>query len=366
MRAILDLSARAFDYGLESDVVGFGQLDIPDNPLAREYIHQLPVHFPRRYWYSPDARWWARENVGRYDGIVLHTPWLYPNWVFAQEARRRGVPYACFPHGMVEPWPVYEQGPWKAFKKAIYWQTRERWIWEKAKCIFFTTPREMDRAKATFHINHRSLIVIPYGVDVVAGGETGAPEEPSLIQPRDRKVALFLGRLHPKKNVELLIEAWAAAKLPPGWHLILAGPGEPGHLKKLKDMVRRSQLEANVRLTGLVTGKDKEYLLSRAEWFLLPSKHENFGIAVLEAMGRQCAVAVSSEVHIAEYFHECSVVLPLDLPAWVNFMRTTMQNSGLRRKIIEMDHSSVLPRFAVEKVSADWSSALVRGLEIGG
>jgi glycosyltransferase involved in cell wall biosynthesis len=361
VRALLDLSARAFAHGLHSEIVGFGPFNIPDNPLPREYIHALPVQFPRRYWYSRQARSWARKNLPRYDGIVLHTPWLYPNWVFAQEAARMRIPYACFPHGMVEPWPVYKQGPWKALKKALYWQTRERWIWARAKCIFFTTAREMDRARATFTISHRSLIVIPYGVDVITR-KIELPENRSLTQADDRQIALFLGRLHPKKNVELLIEAWAAAKTPGCWHLVIAGPGEPNYVGRIRALIERRGLAAHVHLFDLVTGRDKEYLLSRADWFLLPSRHENFGIAVLEAMGRECAVAVSNEVHIAEYFHDDSVVLPLELESWTRFMRTGMLDPRLRKRIVELDGRLVLPKFGVEKVAADWARALSRGL----
>ena len=79
-RAVLDLSARAAEFGLQGEILGFGELDIADNPLPRHLIHALPIKTPKQYCYSPALRPWLRENLGRFDGVVLHGMWMYPNW----------------------------------------------------------------------------------------------------------------------------------------------------------------------------------------------------------------------------------------------------------------------------------------------
>src|SRR5579863_7230582 len=119
--AVLELSARGFEFGLTSEVLGFGDNRLFDCPLAADRIHELPQNRPRSYCYSRDLRGWLRARVASYEGVVLHGMWLYPNWAAAEECMASSVPYACFPHGMLEPWPIRGQGLLKRAKKTAYW-----------------------------------------------------------------------------------------------------------------------------------------------------------------------------------------------------------------------------------------------------
>jgi glycosyltransferase involved in cell wall biosynthesis len=357
IRAVLDLSARAAALGLESEILGFGEPRVPDNPFPPERIHSLPIEFPGRYCYSSRLHSWLKDNLGRFDGVVLHGMWLYPNWAVAQECWETGVQYACFPHGMLEPWAVYHQGFWKAAKKQLYWHWREQAIFQNARCVYFTTNRERELSSGTFHLGGKQLILVPYGVDVRLNDRRITARK-SLIQPFDRKLALFLGRVHPKKNVEFLMHAWADAKLSCEWRLLIAGPGESGYLNRLRRLADRLRLEQQVQFLGFVSGDDKRYLLQRADWFLLPSKQENFGVAVLEAINHGCPVAMSDQVYIAESFHEKSEILPLDVARWTEFFRERMVDEAWRREVLRMDREKLLPRFHMDTIAADWTSTL--------
>jgi len=168
-------------------------------------------------------------------------------------------------------------------------------------------------------------------------------------------VALFLSRVHPKKNVDFLIEAWAQAGVPPEWRLIIAGPCEEGYQQKLQSLVQKHGLGDRVQFVGPVTGRDKSYLLQRADWFLLPSKQENFGVAVLEAIGAGCPVAISDQVYISDYFHAGSEVMPLEMDAWVRFLRDRMPDESRRQALIEEDRRYIMPQFAIEMVARAWA-----------
>jgi glycosyltransferase involved in cell wall biosynthesis len=357
IRAVLDLSARSAPLGPESEIVGFGRVAIPDNPFPCERIHELPLSFPRRYGYSRRLSRWLEENLGRFDGVILHGMWLYPNWAAARACRKAHVGYVCFPHGMLEPWALYGQGPVKAVKKTLYWLLRERVIFRHATAVFFTTERERTLAQRTFVLPPSSFIVVPYGVDS-AGAIPELPNRPELTVPANRKMALFLGRVHPKKNVDFLVEAWAKSSLGPNWELVIAGPVEPAYLRTLEHLINLYNIQAQVRFVGAVSGNDKSYLLGRASWFLLPSKQENFGISVLEAVNAGCPVAVSDQVYLSDYFHEKSEILPLQIDAWVRFLRDRMRDEQHRQALVRLDREFLVPKFSMDAVTRNWARTI--------
>jgi glycosyltransferase involved in cell wall biosynthesis len=357
LRAVLDLSARSISLGLGAEVLGFGPLSIPDNPFPPELIHELPIGFPRRYGYCPGLRTWTDVNLARFDGVILHGMWLYPNWTLLKACNRANVPYICFPHGMLDPWSIFGQGRFKAAKKTLYWLLRERSIFRNASAVFFTTERERRLAQETFVLPAISFVVVPYGVDGPHGASP-APARPELHIPANRKVALFLGRVHPKKNVDFLIKAWAQAKLDPSWLLIVAGSAEPEYRKVLEALAKQCDVQKQVRFVGSVAGTDKSYLLGRASWFLLPSKQENFGIAVLEALNAGCPVAISDQVYLADSFHDKSEILPVNLDAWVEFLRDRMPDERHRQTIIRLDREYLIPKFSIGVVTRNWAETI--------
>jgi glycosyltransferase involved in cell wall biosynthesis len=110
---------------------------------------------------------------------------------------------------------------------------------------------------------------------------------------------------------------------------------------------------------GHVAADDKSYLLGRADWFLLPSYQENFGVAVLEAVQARCAVAISDQVYIAEFFRPESEVLPLDESAWVKFMRERMVDGNWRREVSTKDYNEIARTMNEEAVLDGWRQALL-------
>ena len=357
IRAVVDLSAHAANFGLRSDILAFGNLDLPDNPLNDGAIHVLPTTFPHNYCYCSSFDQWSRENLKRFDGVVLHGMWLYPNWAAADACIRAGIPYACFPHGMLDRWAVYLQGVPKAIKKLLYWQLREKRIFEQSRCVFFASERERQRARSTFPLGGTQLIVMPYGA-FTSPAAVSEPARADLMQPPDRKIALFLGRLHPKKNLQLLIEAWRLSGIAHPWHLVIAGSGEPSYTARLKRMIEESGLGERVHLIGFVAGQDKEYLLQRASWFLLPSKQENFGNAVVEAISRGCAVAISDQVFIGDCLCSGSDILPVDTEAWAVFIRTRMRNARWQAESSALNRERLARIMNIEKVARGWTEVL--------
>jgi glycosyltransferase involved in cell wall biosynthesis len=363
VRLVMDLSARCLPLGLDSEVLGFGELNMTDNPFPPHRIHSLPVRFLRSYAYSPCLRAWISSQIDRFQGVIIHGAWTYPGRRVAESCRERNIPYAIFPHGMLEPWTVNGQGSLKSLKKHAYWKLVEKHTFLNARCLFFTTRRERTLANLVFHLPSNQIVLSPYG--------TESPPEPSIRPKRSdlehlsrANFALFLGRLHPKKNVDFLLRAWHKANPPESWRLVIAGPDD-GHLPLLQALVRQLGLSAQVDFLGFVAGNDKRFLLQNARWFLLPSKQENFGVAVLEAINHGCPVAISDQVHISESFPQGAEVLTLEMDLWVKFVADRMQDSEWREHVLARDRAHLAPQFEISRVSQAWNQILQVQLSSG-
>ena len=359
VRAVVDLSERAREHGIESHYAAFAPM-VPKHPVP--YTHIFKTEWPSSYRYCRDFVPWLHKNLSRFDGVVLHSLWLYWGWAASRECARLRVPYACFPHGMLEPWPVRGQGWKKRIKKELYWKWRESKVIAGARCLLFTTSRELHLAKRTFRLPQIPMFVVPYGSSTSTRPVGSKPE--GLQHLEGRKYVLFFGRLHPKKNPELLIRAWAQAA-PKDWLLILAGPSEPKYRERLKKLVTQFEMNNRVQFLDFVDGARKAWLLTNASWFVLPSSQENFAVAVLEAIQHGCPAAVSDQVAIAEKLPAQTPKLRTILEDWVTFFREQASDENFRTQIRDAQARLAREHFNMETLAHGWSDALLRafGLE---
>ena len=117
---------------------------------------------------------------------------------------------------------------------------------------------------------------------------------------RDQRILLFLSRIHPKKGLDLLIDAFASvAGSDPRLHLMIAGPDQVGWQATLQQ--RASELGIAERITwpGMLSGELKWGAFRCAELFCLPSHQENFGIVVAEALACGLPVAIAKPVNVS-------------------------------------------------------------------
>jgi glycosyltransferase involved in cell wall biosynthesis len=108
-----------------------------------------------------------------------------------------------------------------------------------------------------------------------------------------------MGRIHPKKGTDILIEAFAKTLAnDPQWHLVIAGPDETGWQPILEKLSKRLGISDRITWTGMLEGTAKWGALAASELFALPSHQENFGIVVAEAMACKLPVILSNKVNI--------------------------------------------------------------------
>jgi len=289
-------------------------LDAPDDPwVAASPIPAIAVgpqgrwyRFLRRwvpwlrYGYAPRLAPWLRRHAAHYDAVIVNGLWNYSSYGTWRGLRGSGVRYFVFPHGMLDPW-FAETYPRKHIFKRLYWRLFEHKVLRDAAGVLYTAEEERLRARQTFPALPGREVVIGYGARDI-GGDPQAQRAAFLdLLPaaRHHRIILFLGRIHPKKGIDLLIEAYA--RLAPrlsDYDLAIVGPDQTGWRADLEALARRLGVAGRVHFPGMVSGDVKWGAFRTASCFVLPSHQENFGVAVAEAMAAGLPVLITGKVNI--------------------------------------------------------------------
>lgn len=236
---------------------------------------------------SDDSPWRMWQNLSRFghalhkkiearSNVVVHDNglWLPVNHRVATTTRSLACPRVVSPHGMLEPWSL-DQGAWK--KKAAWWLYQKRDL-QSAEVVIATAEQEAQNIRALGVDG--PIAVVPNGVD---RPESLPSVEESTPDDREQRRLLFLSRIHQKKGLLNLVEAWHRLR-PDGWEVVIAGPDENGHEAEVRERISEHGLEKDFVFTGPVKGAEKWKLYQGADLFVLPTHSENFGIVVAEAL----------------------------------------------------------------------------------
>ena len=285
-------------------------------------------------------------EVGASSGVHIHGLWEGSTAVAAAAARRAGRPYLLSAHGMLEPWALRN----KRLKKQVYAAFAEHRNVRKADCLHALTAAEVEDYR---RFGARGPIaVLPNGVSVPPS--PGA--EPFLVQfptLRGKRIVLFLGRIHLKKGLDLLIESWSTlARRFPEAHLVLAGPDSEGTRQELERRIALAGIGHAVSFTGMLYGTQKWSALAAAEAFVLPSYSEGLPVSVLEAMGMGLPVIVSTHCHLPEIAEiGAGWEIPSEVEALASVLQELLENSPeSNRRRGELGPALVAERFSWESI----------------
>lgn len=282
-------------------------LDDPDAEWVRDF--PLPCHAlgPARgiYRYSPRFVPWLGINRARYDCVIVHGIWQYASYGVRQALRGSSTPYFVFPHGMMDPW-FKRNYPLKHLKKSLYWPWAEYRVLRDATAVLFTCEEERLLARESFRPYRCNEVTVLYGTNAPPG-DADAQREAFLRRfphLRGRRCLLFLGRLHEKKGLDLLLRAFtrelaetpSPSSQPP--HLIVAGPADHAYGAQMRGLASLLRLDSHITWTGMLRDELKWGAFRASDAFILPSHQENFGIAVAEAMACGVPVLISNRVNI--------------------------------------------------------------------
>jgi len=239
-------------------------------------------------------------------------------------------------------------------KKSFYLATLGRIELGRASAIHFTSETEMREAILP-KVQTRGLVV-PLGVEPFKD----ANADWKLLQEKfpglgDRKILLFMSRLDPKKGIIFVMQA--AAKLlkqRDDFVIAVAGQGSRGYESELRRLRAKLGIEQQIVFTGTVTGQMKQSLLQRADLFVLPSYHENFGVAAVEAMAAGVPIIISNRVNIhAEVTRAgAGLVVDLDSNKLADAIAILLNDDAKRRSMGQRGRSLVESNFTWERVAA--------------
>jgi len=248
------------------------------------------------FLYCPAMKPALDRIVPGVDVVDTHMPFVYPTYAAAHAAFRHQRPLFYHQRGNFNPARLR----FRAAKKRLYIAAIERPIMRRATTLIALTEAEREGFRALGVDTHCE--VIPNGIDLPPVPEGAAARIEALFNiPPGAPVVLFLGRLHPIKGADTLLEAFiAAAQRVPDAVLVMAGPDEWQMTSKWQQRIAHHNLQDRIIFPGMIAGRQKDDMLARADLFCLPSVGEGFSMAVLEALASSTAVLLSPGCNFPE------------------------------------------------------------------
>lgn len=252
-------------------------------------------------------------------------------------ACKKQIPYVITLRGMLYPEALKQSAVIKKLALSFF-QRRQL---QEATCVQATCEEEMHYYREMGFTNPVAIIPNPVELEPLAN---------DVSKTDDIKRFGYLGRIHPRKHIERLIDCWQRLDEP--GELVIMGDGDNSYVDSLKEKVRKAQLK-RIRFTGLVTGNEKNRLLASLSCLVVPSDFENFGRIIPEALMQSIPVIASTGTPWQELETcRCGWWVKNDTETLTDTMRKVLAcDKGLLDEMGERGRQLVLKKYTVEKVS---------------
>jgi len=318
------------------------------------------VRGPQAFGYAPDlldVLVKAKADLAYFVGL-----WKYPSLAALRWANRTGKPFMVAPHGMLDSWALQNSGAKKRMAAWLFQNAQLR----KSSCVRALCPAEATSIRAYGVKN--PICIIPNGIDLPSpAAGSGAADFPFSS---GRKMALYLGRLHPKKGLANLLEAWSRERgtRSQEWVLALAGWDQGGHEAQLKQQATdlgirwgdaaSAQSDNSVVFLGPQFGEAKGKIYSHCEAFILPSFSEGLPMVILEAWAYGKPVLMTPECNLPEGFAaQAALRIEPTIDSVTEGLRQLFEMSAAERQTMG-GHGLALvkDRFAWAKIAVEMKS----------
>ena len=316
-----------------TDDNGPGRLANPGNVQVTEESVTYWI-FPRQtpfYLFSFPLTRWLRKHTADYDVVHIHALFSYASVAAALCAKLAGVPYIVRPLGTLNQWGMRHRRRWL---KKLSFRLIESRILRASAGVHYTSEQEALEAKQ-WGVAHNPF-VIPNPVDLPGPRKAHIDFRSAHPHLMGKMLVLFLSRLDPKKGLDLLLPAFGRVRARyPEAVLVVAGDGDPNFVTGLKQQASSLGLDSGIVWTGFLRGEEKNAALADADLYVLPSYSENFGVAVVEAMGAGLPVIVSDQVGIHREIAraQAGLVVECTVERIESALMTAIGDDGLRARM---------------------------------
>lgn len=294
----------------------------------------LPGGWPRG-WMSWALDRWLRHNLAQYELVHVHGVFTSASLMTRRRAIAAGVPFILRPLGILNRWGMERRRP--GLKKIVF-KFLEKPLLDRAAAIHFTSEQEAADV-ARLRIKAPS-VVIPLGLDLDPYRHLPSASifAERFLQGHRGPVVLFLSRIDEKKGVDLLLPAFQKLlQSVPDATLVIVGDGKGHVVRPLVQMAADLGLQRHIVWTGFLEGEARLSALAAATVFCLPSRSENFGMALLEAMAAGLPCVTTAHVALgAEASREGAVHLAdLQSSSLGEALVTLLADDGLRVRMAQ-------------------------------
>jgi len=311
------------------------------NQLPDAELNVFRTHGRGAFLASPALHSWLSAHGARFDVVHVHGLLNPVSSLAARACARRSWPFVIRPFGTLSRYTFSHR---RGALKELYSEWLDRPNLRRASAVHFTTTVERDEsAWQGIDWGPRAFVIPPPWVESRAVA-------PRTIRAK-RRTVLFLSRLHPVKRVGLLLAAWPLVTMQrPEARLLIAGDGDPALVRALRDQA--APLGSCVQFLGFIEGAEKAALLGESDVFVLPSQHENFGIAVLEALAWGLPVVLTKEVQLSGFAaeHSLGVISGDSAEALASAIVEALDDDLLAARCREYGAGVVARYFSVESV----------------
>jgi glycosyltransferase involved in cell wall biosynthesis len=218
-----------------------------------------------------------REYVAWADVVHLIAVYSFPTFPTLAYCRKLDKPLVWSPRGSLQRW----DGSTRVATKFL-WERVCQTLALKDRVVLHTTSEEEAR-QSQARFRYVRTVIVHNGVEL--------PPHVRRTDPTADLRITYLGRLHPIKGIENLLDACKLMQGDPDpWHLTIAGGGEGDYPNVLKSKVEKLGLQGRVDFTGEVFGDAKEILFAESDVLVAPSYVENFGMVIAEALAQEVPV----------------------------------------------------------------------------
>lgn len=260
----------------------------------RDYIKKMLPFVPYLaksvgFMFAPKMRAELERIMPEIDIVHTQNPFIYPTYASATAAFRHGKPVIYHQHGALGIHHLKH----RAIKKRLYIAAFERKILRGATTLIASTEAEISSYQALGVDTPCSVVANGINLESFEARRDGSIDK-LFDMNSDDTVILFLGRLHPIKGADSLLDGFARIHHKfPNARLVMAGPDEYGLEAEFREHASQAGLDGKVIWAGMVSEEVKLKLLARADLYCLPSHAEGFSMAVLEALASSTAVLLS-------------------------------------------------------------------------